>query len=476
MKVRRFFAKDMRTVLGQVTQELGEDAAILQTNQLDKGVEVIAASDYNEEDFHALHLTLPEQKNRIPYAESSKPLFSVEQEQESSHRLKSKKETVTDNLSLKRQDDSLLFSAQNTTQNKTQNTTQNTKVDMKNEKSLYDDFPSFGLEATQPLGNEMVDVKHQDETFDWVKDPAIIAMKEELYLLRQLLQSQVSELAWHKKCANTPVSASLEKHLRRQGLSRSVVQGLISQVKQTDSLEQGWQYTLGLLAKQIHTTQDCILDQSGYVALLGASGVGKTTTIAKLAANYALKHGRKSLGIISMDSYRIAAHEQMKVYGRILQVPVQIVSDNASLKKALNYFSDKKMVFIDTAGASHHDEDFKQQMQMLETELASSIRRYLVLSATSQYQVLDETIRRFASMDIHACIMTKLDEATSLGEILSILYQQSMSIAYVTYGQKVPETIKAAHAHHLVSKMVSLSKQFGETLYDEYRLPCIGDS
>jgi flagellar biosynthesis protein FlhF len=177
-----------------------------------------------------------------------------------------------------------------------------------------------------------------------------------------------------------------------------------------------------------------------------------------MAAKHVLSHGAGSVALISTDCYRVAAHEQLKTFARILQIPVRTVNDEKDLRDALYHFSDKKLVLIDTAGMSQRDERMSQQMQCLANENIA-IRHYLVLSATAQSSVLNDAIRLFRPFHPHGCVLTKLDEAVSLGEIISTIIEHNLKVIYSTDGQRVPEDIRVARAHHLVSKMVWLSRQ-----------------
>ena len=191
--------------------------------------------------------------------------------------------------------------------------------------------------------------------------------------------------------------------------------------------------------------------------MLGSAGVGKTTTIGKLATQFVLKHGAESIALITTDRYRIAAHEQLRTFGKILGVSVQAVDDTHSLNDLLNALRHKKLVLIDTAGINVNHHHFRQQLEML-SELRSRISPLLLLAATSQAEVQATEINAYSEIAPVASVITKIDEAVRLGESLGLLMETNYPIAYTTHGQSVPEDIAVANSVALVNKIVALSK------------------
>jgi len=191
------------------------------------------------------------------------------------------------------------------------------------------------------------------------------------------------------------------------------------------------------------------VSQRGVIALLGASGVGKTTTIAKLAVRYALKFGPDQLALVTTDSYRLAAYEELRTLGRILDVPIRQVDEHNSLDDVLASLKHKSMILIDTAGFHPGDEERMHQLKMLEnSDLA--IKKLLVLPSTSQSKVLKSVYELMATVNLDGCVLTKVDETNSLGEVLSLVVENKLPVAYITNGQKIPNDIGKARPEKLV--------------------------
>jgi flagellar biosynthesis protein FlhF len=187
------------------------------------------------------------------------------------------------------------------------------------------------------------------------------------------------------------------------------------------------------------------------VALVGPTGVGKTTTVAKLAARFAQVHGRDSVVLISTDTFRISGFDQLATYGKIIGCQVNIAKDNNALNTLLQEYCNKKLILIDTAGMGQRDIRLAEQLTSLVSNARVRIRSYLVLAANTQQGVMQENVERFKRVPLSGCIYTKLDECISIGEIITTSIQNGLPIGYLTDGQRVPEDIKVANAEKLVT-------------------------
>ena len=286
-------------------------------------------------------------------------------------------------------------------------------------------------------------------------DPAIQEMRQEIKSLRGMLEVPLSQLAWADMGRRRPHRAAVVKRLGELDLHPVIANRITDRLAEFDDPEQGWAMALNSLQGMLPVMDDELQTSGGVIGLVGPTGVGKTTTVAKLAARFALRHGRRSLAMVTMDNYRIGAHEQLRTYGKLLGVPVHTAGDRDELKTILNHMHDRKLVLIDTAGASQRDLRLTEQLATLDVE-GCAIRRCLVLSATGSASLHDEVIRAFSRIAPDSCILTKIDEATSLGGVLSVLMKHRLPVVYTSDGQQVPDDFHPADARQLITQAVSL--------------------
>ena len=283
-------------------------------------------------------------------------------------------------------------------------------------------------------------------------------MRKEISKLRGVMQSQLEILGWGRWSRQSPLRASVLKRLTRAGLGSDLAKEIVHYIAGIKDLDKAWQRALGILAHQIKVTNNDIVNQGGIIALVGATGVGKTTTIAKLAARFAMHHGARHVALVSTDNFRIGGRDQLMTYGRILGVPVFNASDRRELREILQGTRKKRLVMIDTVGMGQRDVRLFEQFAKLRDE-SLNIDNYLVLSANTQLSGLEDTVRTFAKVPLKGCIITKTDEAGSLGGVLTVAAKQKLPVAYISNGQSVPEDIEPARAHRLVSKTIALANR-----------------
>jgi len=309
--------------------------------------------------------------------------------------------------------------------------------------------------------------------------PAFDAMQEEIHALRGLLENQLAHLAWKDLKQRAPVRAGLLGRLERMHLDRDLIRRLADGAAQERTDEQAWQSAMNELAARLPVAEGDLVEAGGIFALVGSTGVGKTTTAAKLAARYVLRYGARHVALVTTDSYRIGAHDQLISYGRILGIPVQVAGDTEELRSILMSLSDKRLVLIDTAGMSQRDRRLHRQLIAL-TDAGVPIRTLLVLSATAQRPILDEAVDAFRTAAPAGAIITKLDETASLGELLSVSVKKHVPLTFVADGQRVPEDLHLARAADMVRRAADLSsadafpedsamaEQYGEVRADAF--------
>ncbi|PSF06173.1 flagellar biosynthesis protein FlhF [Marinobacter fuscus] len=424
MKVKRFFAQSMAEALKQVSHEMGPDAVILSNRRVDGGVEIVTALDYDE--------NMARQRLGEQSAQATNGARLAEMQAEQHRRLE-------DELGRSR-----------------------TRIREVRERR--------GSVATQSPSDTTFTAFDAQSSDDWQPEPAVVAngpsagagyadelasMRAEISSLRDLMKGQVPAAAVQADGPNA-VQQRLAERLQELGLGAELANSL-SRQHRAGRLEEGWKQSLKMLATGVRTPREDWLDAGGVYALVGPTGSGKTTTIGKLAARYVLEHGPDSLALVTTDRYRVAAHEQLFVFGRILNVPVRVVDESHSLDDILDDLSDRHLVLIDTAGLTSADRGYQEQL----TELARShhdIRTHLVVSATSQPRIMKSVWHCYKMAGPSGCIMTKIDEALTLGEVLGFVMETGLPVAWYTNGQKIPEDLHRAEAVPLVRLSVERLK------------------
>lgn len=276
--------------------------------------------------------------------------------------------------------------------------------------------------------------------------------------MRSAMESKLTSLSWHNIREQNPVKANVLSMLLGAGfsasLSRQLAEKLPEEINgQKMDGERAKLWVKNILALNLKTlnTEDALFDEGGIFALIGPTGVGKTTTTAKLAARYVMRHGTQNLGIITTDAYRIGGHEQLRIYGKILGVMVHAVKDEADLKIALNELKNKHTILIDTVGVSQHDRMVAEQITML-SNVQQPIKKLLCLNATSTGETLTDVVRAYQGKGLDGCIMTKIDEAATIGNAIDVMIRAKLSLYYATNGQRVPEDIVLADKKALIEQ------------------------
>lgn len=417
MKMKRYFAATSRQALRELRDEQGPDAVILSNRRVSGGVEIIAAMDYEDAMVNA-SLGNPEDLSAIDSSKvSDLPIAD-------GYAAVGDEKTYEDAMrSVTNESESEQYSAG--------------QVQQSAVSDMYDEASENGGSAT------------------------LSQIQDELQGLRNIMEAPLMQLAWGETDRVQPLYASLLKQLMTLGLSSKLSQNIAKKIASQGLNKQSWLESLKLLAKLVPINNDDILNRGGVIALIGPTGVGKTTTIAKLAARFALKNGRRGITLITTDNYRIGAHEQLRTYGRILGIPVHVASDSEELKNLLKQAKEKasgqNLTLIDTAGICQKDSRLSDQLTMLNIR-EMDIKNFLVLSATGQMSLQDDVIRSFGQLKLQGCILTKIDETSSLGEIISVLVQHDLPLHFVCDGQKVPDDLHQARGNLLVKEAVKLMR------------------
>ena len=274
-------------------------------------------------------------------------------------------------------------------------------------------------------------------------------MLSELKSMKGLIEERFGALAFMEKLQRDPAQARLTQKLLDCGLSPALIRKLSAGMKSDVGDETEWASTVLQRNLSCAENEPALEDQGGVFALIGSTGVGKTTSTAKIAAAFATKHGASNLGLITLDAYRVGAHEQLRAYGRILGVPVHTAHDRASLEDLMDLLSAKKMVLIDTAGMGQRDSRTKDLLDMLSH---SAIKKLLVVNAASQGETIDDVVMFYRANQAAGVVLSKIDEAVKLGPAIDAMIRHKLSILGVANGQRVPEDWHRLSAHALVQR------------------------
>jgi flagellar biosynthesis protein FlhF len=402
MKIKHYRAPDMRQALRQVREAQGPDAIILSSRRVNGAVEVVAAVDYDGDGVGG-----PESPQVADYGRQSggpsASAFGADRQRSTSISFAEPQGTADDYTMLARR------------------------------LSGFDQ-----PEASDPGG----------------------LVNEELRTLRRMLETQLATLAWNDLSRRAPIQTEVLKQLTVLGLGHDLAGELVAQLPSRLELAEATRLALAQLARRIDTVPERWMEAGGAIALVGATGVGKTTMIAKLAARWVLRHGPKDLALVSTDSIRIGAQEQIHTLGRLLGVPAYALESPQELPGVLDHLCNRRLVLIDTAGLSQRDPRVASELATL-AGAGERVETALVLSAASQAGAIEEAVERFAVVRPTSCLLTKLDEATSLGGTISALIRSRLPLMYVTDGQRVPEDLSPARAHQLIARAVELSRKAG---------------
>jgi flagellar biosynthesis protein FlhF len=289
------------------------------------------------------------------------------------------------------------------------------------------------------------------------KEPAESSTKvsqgivDELQAMKALIEERFNTLTWLGQAKQNPIHANLMLKLIRAGYSPTVARTILERMSESAAAPEAMHWVMDVLIRNLHTDAKAraIEEEGGIYALVGATGVGKTTSAAKLAGMCARTHGAQSVGLITLDTYRVGAHEQLRAYGRMLGVVAHLAHDQAALQDLLGLLANKKMVLIDTTGIAPSDPRKRDMLDVLDLP---DVNRLLVLNATSHGDTLDDVITSFKTSSAQQTILSKVDEAAKIGPVLDAVIRHQLVLRGVTMGQRVPEDWERPDAARLVAR------------------------
>ena len=297
-------------------------------------------------------------------------------------------------------------------------------------------------------------------------------MMDEIRSMRGMLEAQLAEISWGAQHRREPMKATVMREMLAAGFSASLARYLTEKLPEQGGDAMSWIKSVLVRNLSAAPDENAILDNGGVFALVGPTGVGKTTTTAKLAARCVMRHGAGKLALITTDGYRIGGFEQLRIYGKILGVMVHSVKDEAELRIALAELKNKHTVLIDTAGAGQRDQMVAEQVAML-SSADTPVKRILCMSATSTGETLNEVVRAYKGDGLAGAIITKLDEAATIGSVLDVIIRQKLQLQYIANGQRVPEDLHLARPNFLIDRAFKMKREAAPFQYQDDELPLV---
>lgn len=288
-------------------------------------------------------------------------------------------------------------------------------------------------------------------TVTQIREVVPAAVMDEIRSLRKVVEQHMAGLVWGETMRNAPVKTDVLSIMLDAGFSPQLLRDFVSELPPELDLKEALVWVRGVIDRSMLAigSDNDLIERGGVFALVGPTGVGKTTTTAKLAARCVLRHGPGKVALVTTDGYRIGAHEQLRIYGRILGVTVHLVKDEQDLRQTLGDLVHKHMVLIDTMGMSQKDKHVTDLIGMLS---GCNVRRLLLLSATSRGDTLDDVVQSYKGDGLEGCILTKVDEAASLGASLDVVIRNNLCVHYVSNGQRVPEDLHLPNRAYLIHR------------------------
>lgn len=416
MKIKRFLAPDMRQALQRVREEQGSEAVILSSRNLPEGAEVVAAVDYDEALMQRAAGPFTGNGNwhvaPAPVAAPSVATTSTSAGKSTTAEVPHAKPTP--------------------------------------------------ITSTSPVQTPV----RPENVGDRIERHSLELMRRELASMRRMIEHQMGQFQEDRlRCS--PVRAQLLDELALQGIETELSRSVVASIADDKPLDRARGQVLGLLAKSMHAIPFEPMEHGGVVALVGPTGAGKTTTLAKMAAMYASTHSKRDVVLVSADHSRVGSGAQLQHYGRLLGMPVVESIGRARLHETLQHLSDYRLILVDCAGLPPSDTALVQQLSWLRDQCP--VARLLVLPSHLQACDLDRMVDRFDAHNECSVVLSKLDEASRLGGVISVAIRRRLSLAYVTDGQHVPDDIHRAEPHRLLLKLGSAPRQYLFTQTEEHR-------
>ena len=460
MNIQRFFTSNSREAMAKARRAFGESAVILSTRSTSDGFEVMAAAEESLAGITTASAAVPQAQT---LARPAPTAASVEKDTETmAMSTLSFQDYVRERMLRKRREalgHAPTAAAPERAEPRPQPKAEPIAVSVQH----FNPVP----EASQPRP-EPIRTQTQAPAWEDSQPPVRFGaddnqrMAVELSALRDMIEERFNTLAWLGTSRQNPLQSNLMHKLIRAGYSPALARAVLERMPVDASPAEAMRWLLAVLTRnfKVAAPGQGLAEDGGVVSLIGATGVGKTTTAAKLAAQCVKQYGPGSVGMITLDTYRVSGYEQLRTYGRMLGVVAHLAHDRAALMDLLNLLQGKRMVVIDTAGLGQRDQRIQEMLDVL---TVPKVKKVLVLNASSQGDTLDEVLTSFKVSQLHGVVLSKVDEAVKLGPAIDALVRHQVVLRGVANGQRVPEDWQTADAAALVR--LSMGSQ-GKSAHD----------
>jgi len=506
MKIKRFVASDMRTALRMVRDEHGPDAVILSNRRTEEGIEIVAANNYDEAlvqralDSARPHEPAPQQAtysaaNPAPRRQAEAPANSAmammaaisERRAAAAPAAAAPAAVLSAAAKPPARPAANPFAEFMIPDQVFLNAPVAEAAPAVQQAAAEAPVPA-AVAAAAPPASSLSQTRHEpalsasvptaapsplqpaDQAAPAAAQPALAAvpafpapqsdeqlsqLRDELALMRQMIEREMNRLT-DERLRGSPVRAQALELMDDYGFDAGLTREVVMKIPADVELHRGRGLMLGLLSQRLPIAPTDPLEEGGIIALVGPTGAGKTTTIAKLASRFLERNAARDIALVTTDTIRVGGREQLHSYGRRLGIAVHEADSDAGLQDLLQRLSDYKLVLIDTAGMGQRDRALAAQLHWLRA--SRTVRSLLVLPANAHFSDLDEVVRRFAGAEPQGVILTKLDETGRFGSVLSVVVDHRLPITWVTDGQRVPDDLHRANAPSLVLRLEDLRR------------------
>ena len=464
MEIKRIKDQTIHDAIRKVRDELGPDAVILSTEKTSRGVEILAALDFDPSVLEK-KLTPPASTQELPDIQSLEETIASATQKVVAEQFQDQKPDNRLHEQIAQINEAIVRLQVSIDQDRNNVYDQlNNKIDGL-QSLLEEKYLEQQKERTQSFKVLQDQISQlRSEFSDYVTSmypsemDSIAQIHEEIGDLKNVLGCQTKLLDWAKWAKSNPRGISLITRLVNAGFGVNLSKKLISSIGDIESLEAAWLKSVELLTTGIKKPDWDFIQHGGVIMAMGRTGVGKTTTLAKLATQYVIKNGPENVVFINLDDQRVGSYDQLDTYAKILNIPVYRYDSKESMRYLLKVIRSKSLVLVDSAGMNEPDQNLKRFVEGLDKNKVKT-NKLLLMSANTQLHNLKEVVQSYKECNPTGCVITKTDESSQLGNVLTVAIEDSLPIWYETFGQGIPDDISEIDPSVLIQRAIESRAQ-----------------